>query len=60
VESFVATLEALSDERAKHPVLLVEVVEESANVTLLAENTPGASHGTAVRSHFHLLRLVIS
>src|SRR5260370_25540070 len=51
VESFVPLLEALFDERAKHPVLLVEAVEESANMTVLAETAAGTLHGTAVRSH---------
>jgi hypothetical protein len=55
VASFVPALKALLDERAKHPVLLVRAVEESANMTVLAENAPGASHGTAVRRHFDLL-----
>jgi len=51
VEGFVPPIEALFDERAKHSVLLVEVVEESANMTVLAERGPGTSHGTAVRRH---------
>jgi hypothetical protein len=51
VEGFVPPLEALFDERAKHPVLLVEAVEESANMTVLAETASGTSHGPAVRSH---------
>src|SRR5712671_2910219 len=51
VESFVPLLEALFDERAKHPMLLVGAVEESANMTVLTENAPGTSHGIAVRSH---------
>jgi hypothetical protein len=50
VEGFVPPIEALFDERAKHSVLLVEVVEESANMTVLAERGPGTSHGTAVDS----------
>jgi hypothetical protein len=32
-------------------VLLVEVVEESANMTVLAEIGAGTMHGTAVRYH---------
>ncbi|MGO9817556.1 MAG: hypothetical protein ACLPG5_05700, partial [Acidocella sp.] len=48
-------LKALFDERAKHPVLLVRAVEKSANVTMLAENAPGTSHGIAIRFHFYLL-----
>jgi hypothetical protein len=52
VEGFVPPLEALFDERAKHPVLLVHAVEESANVTVPAEIGAGTLHGTAVRCHF--------
>jgi len=51
VASFVAPLKAISDERAKHPVLLVHAIEESANVTALAENAAGTLHGTPVRCH---------
>jgi hypothetical protein len=32
-------------------VLLVEIVEESANVPVLAETAAGASHATAIRCH---------
>ncbi|MGB9644514.1 MAG: hypothetical protein WCB44_05195 [Stellaceae bacterium] len=32
-------------------MLLVEAVEESANMTVLAETAPGTLHGIAVRSH---------
>jgi hypothetical protein len=32
-------------------VFLVETVEESTNMTVLAETAPGTLHGTAVRSH---------
>src|SRR5438270_9855073 len=52
VEGLVRAVKALFDERAKHPVLLVEAVEESANMTMLAETAPGTLHGTAVRTHF--------
>src|SRR3954451_4997668 len=51
VERLVATVEAVFDEGAQHPVLLIDVVEESANVTVLTETAPGTSHGTAVRCH---------
>src|SRR5438874_8324244 len=51
VEGLVPPVEALFDERAKHPVLLVEAVEESANVTVTAETAPGTLHGIAVCSH---------
>jgi hypothetical protein len=32
-------------------VLLVEIVKESTNVTVLAETAPGTPHGAAVRFH---------
>src|SRR5207302_7112742 len=51
VEGLVATFEAVFDERAQHPVLLVHAVEERANVTMLAEIAAGTSHGTVVRYH---------
>jgi hypothetical protein len=51
VESFVSPVKALFDERAKHPVLLVHTVKKRANVTALAENVPGTSHGIAVCPH---------
>jgi len=51
MKGFVPSLEALFDERAKHPVLLVEIVEKSANVTVLAETAPGTLHRAAVRFH---------
>src|SRR5260221_5809183 len=51
VKGLVPVLEAFLDERAKHPVLLVEVVEESTNMTVLAETAAGTLHGTAVRCH---------
>src|SRR6266446_6789577 len=51
VEGFVSPVKALFDERAKHPVLVVEAVEESANVTVLAETAPGTLHRTAVCFH---------
>src|SRR5437764_15402428 len=52
VEGLVPAVKALFDERAKQPVLLVEAVEESGNMTMLAETAPGTLHGTAVRTHF--------
>jgi hypothetical protein len=45
VRSLVAPLEAIFEERAKHPVLLVDAVEESANVTLPAEMASGELYG---------------
>jgi len=32
-------------------VLVVDAVEESANMTMLAETAPGTLHRTAIRSH---------
>src|SRR6266404_3760625 len=51
VEGLVTTVKAVFDERAQHPVLLVHAVEESANVTVLAETASGTLHGSAVRCH---------
>jgi hypothetical protein len=51
VEGLVSTVKSVFDERAQHPVLLVHAVEESANVTVLAETAPGTLHGSAVRCH---------
>jgi hypothetical protein len=51
VKGFVPPFEALFDERAKHPMLLVEAVEESANMAVLAETATGTANGVAVRSH---------
>jgi len=41
VGSLFAAVDAFFEERAKHPLLLVEVVEDSANVPVLAESTSG-------------------
>ena len=57
VASFVAPLKAISDERAKHPVLLVHAVEKSANVTVLAETAPGTAPEPPFVPMFHLLPL---
>jgi hypothetical protein len=45
VESLIPPLEAIFDERAKHPVLLVDAVEESADVVVPTEHTTGKLHG---------------
>jgi hypothetical protein len=45
MESFVAAVEAILDERAKHAVLLVHTVKKCANVTMLAEGGSGNLHG---------------
>jgi hypothetical protein len=51
MESFFSPLEAIFDERAKHPVLLVDAVEESANVTLPSEIASGKLHGMTLGCH---------
>src|SRR5205823_5117340 len=51
VAGLVALLKAVFHERAKHPVLLVHAVEESANVTVPAEIAAGTLHGTPVPCH---------
>src|SRR6266851_7050407 len=51
VEGLVPAVKTVFDERAQYPVLLVHAVEESANVTVLAETAPGTSHRTAVCFH---------
>jgi hypothetical protein len=40
MERSIASLDAILDERAKHPVLLVDVREERADVTMRAEVDP--------------------
>jgi hypothetical protein len=51
MKSLVAPLEPFLDERAKHPVLLVETIEKSANVTLLAKHAISHMDGTFITSH---------
>src|SRR5258708_3671558 len=51
MESFFPPLKALFDERTKHPVLLVDAVEESANVTLPAEIASGEMYGMTLVCH---------
>src|SRR6266568_2188475 len=51
MERFIPSREAIFDERAKHSVLLVGAVEESANVTLPAKIAPGKLHGLSLGSH---------
>ena len=51
VEGFVSPVKALFDERAKHPVLVINAVEESANMPVLAKRGPGTMHEIAVCSH---------
>src|ERR1700740_2128450 len=51
MKSLVAPLEPLFDERAKHPVLLVETIEKSANVTPCAKHAISYMDGTFIASH---------
>ena len=51
VERSLSAVNAVLDERAKDPVLLLDAVEESANVTLPPENAPGELHETVVGLH---------
>jgi hypothetical protein len=51
MESFISALEAVFEERAKHPVLLVGAVEESANVMLPAEIATGELYGMILVCH---------
>jgi hypothetical protein len=41
MEGSISQLEAVLDERAEHAVLLVDAVEERANMAILAERAPG-------------------
>jgi hypothetical protein len=51
MKSPVAPLKPLFDERAKHPVLLVEAIEKSANVTLFAKHAISYVDGTFIALH---------
>src|SRR5438876_4585353 len=51
VEGSFTTVEAVFDEGAKHPVLLVGAVEEGADMTLAAQTTPRKLHGMVLGSH---------
>src|SRR5258707_3733337 len=51
MEGFIPPVEAIFEERAKHPVLLLGAVEECANVTLPAEIASGKLHGTTLDRH---------
>src|SRR5271163_1982935 len=47
VVSLVALIETILDERAKHTVLLVDAVEERANMAILTEGIPGGVRGVS-------------
>jgi hypothetical protein len=51
VETFFSSVEAVFDIRAKHPVLLIGTIKESANVTLAAENASSKLHGMVTGCH---------
>jgi hypothetical protein len=51
MKGLVAAIEALLDEGAKHPVLLVEAIEKSANVTAFAKHAISDVDGTFVGLH---------
>src|SRR5260370_42636274 len=51
MEGFCPPPEALFDDRAKHPVPLVDAVEESAHVTLPAEMASGELYGMTLGRH---------
>jgi hypothetical protein len=51
MKSLVAPLEPLFDERAKHPVLLVEAIEKSANVIVSAKHAISYVDGTFIALH---------
>jgi hypothetical protein len=54
-----APVEAIFEERAKHPVLLVDAVEESANMTVPGEIASGKLHGMILGFHiYHLITLI--
>jgi hypothetical protein len=44
-------VKAFFDERAKHPVLLVDAVEKSADVTVTPETASGKLHQTVIGFH---------
>jgi hypothetical protein len=45
MDSFVSSVETILHERAEHAVLLVDAVEERADMTTLARCTPGKWRG---------------
>src|SRR4051812_9610392 len=55
VVTFFSPVESILDERAKHPIVLVEAVEERTNMTLLPKSTLGKLRG--LRGDLHILNL---
>jgi hypothetical protein len=53
MEGFVASVETILDERAKHSMMLVDAVEERANMTVPAESARGELRG--LRGDIHIL-----
>ena len=53
VRSLFTPIEAILVEGAKHPVLLVQAVEERANVSVRADAGAGRPQGTTVRRHLY-------
>src|ERR1700741_3100204 len=55
VRGLFTPIEAILVEGAKHPALLVEAVEECADVSVRADAGAGTPQGTTVRRHLHPL-----
>src|SRR5260221_8747569 len=51
MKGFIPPVEAIFEERAKHPVLLFGGFKEGANVRLPAEIASGKLHGTTLDRH---------
>src|ERR1700681_3489876 len=51
VGNLFAAIEGVSDEGAKHPMLLIDVVEERADVTLPAQGAPSKLDRVIVACH---------
>jgi hypothetical protein len=52
MKDFIPSVETIFDERAKHSVLLIGVIEESTNMTLAGDITVGNPHG--LTSGYHM------
>jgi hypothetical protein len=51
MKDFIPSVETIFDERAKHSVLLISVIEESANMTLAGDIMVGKPHGLTCDYH---------